>query len=115
LRSQTASCPFRKAESQYIASAPSQVQRVSGGDYAPLADYANDKLSPSFYSLGMRYSVWRREEFPFENPRKIAAQSGAYSNLKGYEVRHLPAICGVWNIPPAKAIEKSRSKAMFRA
>lgn len=93
------------SDSQFIVSAPMQIQRVSNGDYAPLQDYANDKLSPSFYSLGMRYSVWCREEFPFESPRKIAAQSSLYPNLKGYEVQQLPAICGVWNIPPARAIE----------
>jgi pimeloyl-ACP methyl ester carboxylesterase len=99
------------SDSQFIVSAPGQIQRVSDGDYAPLQDYANDKLSPSFYSLGMRYSVWCREEFPFENRRKIAAQSDAYPHLKGYEVQRLPAICGVWNIPPARSIENKPVKS----
>jgi pimeloyl-ACP methyl ester carboxylesterase len=99
------------SDSQLIVSAPSQMHRVSSGDYAPLRDYVRDRLSPSFYSLGMRYSVWCREEFPFENAKKIAAQSSLYPNLKGYVVQNLPAICGVWNVAPAKSIENKPVKS----
>jgi pimeloyl-ACP methyl ester carboxylesterase len=99
------------SDSQLIVSAPLQIHRVSNRDFAPLAGYANDKISPSFYSLGMRYSVWCREEFPFENPKKIAAQASLYPNLKGYVVQSLPAICGVWNAAPAKSIENKPVKS----
>jgi pimeloyl-ACP methyl ester carboxylesterase len=93
------------SDGRAITAAPGQIARVVKGDYAPLQDYAASKLGPPFYSLGMRYSVWCREEAPFENPAKIAAQSAANSKLNGYEVQALPAICRVWNIPSAKKIE----------
>lgn len=93
------------SDGRAIAAAPAQIARVVKGDYAPLMDYAGSKLGPPFYSLGMRYSVWCREEMPFENRAKIAAQSTRYSKLKDYQVQTLPAICRVWNIPRADRIE----------
>jgi pimeloyl-ACP methyl ester carboxylesterase len=93
------------SDGRAIAAAPGQIARVVKGDYAPLRDYAGSKLGMPFYSLGMRYSVWCREEAPFENRAKIAAQSRRYPKLMGYQVQSLPAICRVWNIPPAGRIE----------
>jgi pimeloyl-ACP methyl ester carboxylesterase len=88
-----------------ISAAPLQIYQVINGDYTPLKNYAASKLEGSSYSLGMRYSVWCREEAPFENMKKVRAQSTAYPWLKGYEVQILPDVCRVWNIPPAKKIE----------
>lgn len=99
------------SEPELIASAPLQINLVSNGDYKPLQNYANDKLSPSFNSLGMRYSVWCREEMPFQNAKKIAKQSTKYSYLKSYEVQTLPTICSVWNIPKANGIENKAFKS----
>ncbi|HEY0426581.1 MAG TPA: alpha/beta fold hydrolase [Pyrinomonadaceae bacterium] len=99
------------SEPELIASAPMQINAVSNGDLKPLENYAGDKLSPSFYSLGMRYSVWCREEMPFENAKKIALQSTKYSFLKGYEVQALPAICSIWNVSKADAIENKPVKS----
>jgi pimeloyl-ACP methyl ester carboxylesterase len=93
------------SESELIASAPLEMSRVSGGDLTPLQNYANDKLSPAFYAWGMRFSVWCSEEMPFENKKKIAAQSNLYPALKGYEVQRLPSICSVWKVPAAKPVE----------
>jgi len=94
-----------------IAAAPLKVQTVIGGDLAPLKDYAESKLQPDFYSLGMRYSVWCREEYPFENRAKIAAQSRLFPKLKGYEVQILPNVCRVWKLPPAEKIENAAVKS----
>jgi pimeloyl-ACP methyl ester carboxylesterase len=99
------------SDTELIASAPLQIQKVISGDLNPLQGYANDKLSPSFNSLGMRYSVWCREEMPFQNRRKIAEQALIYSDLKGYEVQMLPAICSVWKVLPARAIENKAVKS----
>lgn len=93
------------SDGRAIAAAPSQINQVIQSDYAPLKDYAESKLSPSFYSWGMRYSVWCREEMPFENGRKISRQSTLYPKIKGYEVQSLPSVCGAWKIPPAEKIE----------
>ncbi|MBX7173343.1 MAG: alpha/beta hydrolase [Pyrinomonadaceae bacterium] len=94
-----------------ISEAPLKIQAVINGDYTPLKDYAESKLQPDFYSLGMRYSVWCREEIPFENRSKIAAQSNLFPKLKGYEVQSLPDVCRIWKIPPAKKIENEPVKS----
>lgn len=95
-------------DGRVISTAPLQIYRLIGGDSTPLREYAISKLSPPFYSLGMRYSVWCREETPFENYRKIREQSRA---LLGYEVQSLPDICRVWDVPPAKKIENQLVKS----
>lgn len=93
------------SDGRAIAAAPRQIALLLKGDYTPLADYAGSKISPPFYSLGMRYSVWCREEWPFEKRAGIDAQLTAHPRLKGYEVQTLPAVCRVWNIPAAKKRE----------
>jgi pimeloyl-ACP methyl ester carboxylesterase len=99
------------SDAELIVSAPLQMNLVSNGNFKPLQNYANDKLSPSSNSLGMRYSVWCREEMPFQNPGKIAKQSTKYADLKSYVVQNLPSICSVWNIPKANAIENEPVKS----
>ncbi len=73
--------------------------------------YAGDKIHPSSNSWGMRYSVWCSEEMPFENKKKIDAQSDRYAGLKGYEVMALPDICSVWKVKPAARIENQPVKS----
>lgn len=95
-----------------IIDAPLVIHSTYRGKTQAFERYANEKVSPSNYSLGMRYSVWCSEELPFENRRKIDAQSFLYPRLKGYEVMSLPDICGVWKVAKAKPIENKpvRSK-----
>lgn len=94
-----------------IKDAPLVIHASFLGKTEAFKRYAADKLSPSNYSLGMRYSVWCGEEIPFENRRKITAQSLAYPRLKGYEVMALPEICSVWKVSPAKPIENKAVKS----
>lgn len=94
-----------------IADAPMVIHLTNQGKYEPFKRYANDKISPSNYAWGMRYSVWCSEEMPFENRQKITAQSFLYPRLKGYEVMALPDICTVWKVKPAKAIENKPVKS----
>lgn len=85
--------------------APYVIHKAFTGDFVDqFKRYAADKLSPSFYSWGMRYSVWCSEELPFESMRKIRAQSNKYPRLAGYEVMALPDICSVWKVRRAKPI-----------
>ena len=99
-------------EASAIADAPLAIHYAFEGKYIEqFKRYANDKTGASSYSLGMRYSVWCGEEIPFENRRKITAQSFKYSNLKGYEVMALPDICGVWKVKKAKPIENKAVKS----
>jgi len=94
-----------------IAAAPAAIYQVIAGNYAPLADYAGSKVSPPSYSLGMRYSVWCREEFPFEERKMIAEQSTRHRKIKGYEVQTLPAVCSVWKVAPADRGENQAVKS----
>ncbi|MGH9821224.1 MAG: hypothetical protein ACRD43_13745, partial [Pyrinomonadaceae bacterium] len=85
--------------------APSVIHQAFTGNLVDqFTQYAGDKLNGSFYSWGMRYSVWCGEEVPFEKTSVIRAQSYKYAGLRGYEVMALPDICSVWKVKPAKAI-----------
>lgn len=83
--------------------APYVIHKAFNGTFVEqFKRYAGDKLNGSFYSWGMRYSVWCSEEMPFENKKKIADQSNKYPRLRGFEVMALPDICSVWRVRPAK-------------
>ena len=94
-----------------IIDAPLVIRATFQGKYEAFKRYASDKVSPSNYSLGMRYSVWCGEEIPFESGRKITAQSFLYPGLKGYEVMSLPDICSVWKVSAAKPVENKAVKS----
>jgi pimeloyl-ACP methyl ester carboxylesterase len=88
--------------------APYVIDQAARGNYAEqFRRFAGDKLSGSFYSLGMRYSVWCGEELPFESLARIRAQSTRFPRLRGYEVMSLPDICGVWSVPTAPRVENT--------
>ncbi len=96
------------AEPDKILAGPALIYQVAVGDHSPLQAYAESKVSLQGYTWGMRYSVWCREEMPFENRRTIAAQSRRYSQLRGYRIQgSMPAICDVWRVPPAPAIRNT--------
>lgn len=85
--------------------APFVIHKAYRGDLVDqFKRYAGDKLSGSFYSWGMRYSVWCSEELPFEKMARIKAQSQKFPGLKGYEVMALPDICSIWKVRPARSI-----------
>lgn len=102
---------FLSNSAEAIRDAPYVIRATFMGKYEPFKAYASEKISPSNYSLGMRYSVWCSEEIPFENREKIAAQSVVYPRLKGYEVMALPEICSVWKVRGAKSIENKPVKS----
>ena len=97
--------------SQAIADVPLVIDDVFRRNYDAFKKYAGDKTAPSSSSLGMRYSVWCSEELPFEDMRKIKAQSSLYPRLPGYEVMSLPDICSVWKVRRAKTIENKAVKS----
>jgi pimeloyl-ACP methyl ester carboxylesterase len=95
---------FLSVDASAIADVPLVVHQTFQGNYEIFKRYAKDKINTRS-GLGMRYSVWCGEEVPFENMRKIKAQSFRYPRLRGYEVMSLPDICHVWKVPAAKPIE----------
>ena len=91
--------------------APLAIHDVSQSNYSAFKKYAREKTDAPSTSLGMRYSFWCAEEIPFENRRKIKAQSDLYPKLKGYEIMSLPDICRVWKVPAAKPLENKAVKS----
>lgn len=90
------------SDAEAASSAPLQITQVAGGDYRPLKDYAESKISAGGYMWGMRYSVWCREEMPFQNRRTIAAQSFRHGGLRGYTIQaSMPGICDAWGVAPS--------------
>ena len=60
----------------------------------------------------MRYSVWCREEMPFQSRKKINAQIKKYPELKGFRIQGaLPEICKIWDVPPAPEVENELVKS----
>ena len=87
------------ADTEAILAGPAMIGRIVADDLAPLQFYAADKLSPGSYMLGMRFSFWCREEMPFENQQKIAAQARRYPQVAGYQIQPaLLAVCDVWKV-----------------
>ena len=100
------------ADREAILAGPTQISRLLDGDFSPLNAYAEDKLRPGGYMLGMRFSFWCREEMPFEDPQKIAAQARLYPNLSGYEIQpQLLAVCDVWKVGRANSRENRPVKS----
>lgn len=94
------------AGGEAIAKLPSEIFRLARGDSGALADYAASKLRPGGNAWGMRYSVWCREEMPFQDRRKIDAQSRRRDGLRGFKIQGaLPAICDAWRVPPSARVE----------
>lgn len=96
---------------QAIADLPLVIDDVFQGNYDTFKRYTGEKISTPSTSLAMRYSVWCGEEIPFEDMRKIKAQSFIYPKLLGYEVMALPDICSVWKVAAAKPIENKPVKS----
>lgn len=95
------------ADAAAAADTPLQIFRFDRGDYRALQPYAEEVAqADTSYALGMRYSFWCSEEMPFENRRKIAAQSIRHPILRGYSSQpEMPGVCGVWRVPrlPSRA------------
>lgn len=87
---------------------PSEIYRLVGGDTGALASYAESKLNPGGNAWGMRYSVWCREEMPFQARRKIDAQSRRRDGLNGFTIQGaMPAICDAWGVPASPRVENA--------
>jgi pimeloyl-ACP methyl ester carboxylesterase len=88
----------------------------AAGNYEFLKAYAENNLTSGGFIWGMRYSVWCREEMPFQSRRKINDQVKSHPALKGFRIQGaLPEICKIWNVPPAPAIENQPVKSNIPA
>ena len=95
-----------------LAQIPATIDAISKGNNDSLKAYAENNLTSEGFVWGMRYSVWCREEMPFQSRRKIEAQTSKYPELKGFKIQGaLPQICQVWHVPAADAIENEPVKS----
>jgi pimeloyl-ACP methyl ester carboxylesterase len=91
---------------------PSTIEALGQGNYDSLKSYAENNLTSTGFIWGMRYSVWCREEMPFQSRRKIEIQIKKYPGLKGFAIQEaFPEICRVWDVPPAPAVENRPVKS----
>ncbi len=89
-----------------LARVPAVLHSIMQGDLTSLESYAKDRLTGGGFIWGMRYSVWCREEMPFQSPRKMRAQTTRHSFIKGFSIQGaFPEICNTWSVPPAEDIE----------
>lgn len=99
-----------------LSQIPFILDSLSKGNYETLKSYAENNLTSEGFIWGMRYSVWCREEMPFQDRRRIAAQVTKYPRLKGFRIQGaFPEICKVWNVPPSGAIENQPVKSNIPA
>jgi pimeloyl-ACP methyl ester carboxylesterase len=99
-----------------LAGIPSIIDAFSRGKYENLKPYIEGHLTSQGFIWGMRYSVWCREEMPFQNQSKILAQSTRYRELKGFKVQGaFPEICRVWKVPAAAIVENQPVKSNIPA
>lgn len=94
---------------------PFIIDRLASGKQNKLISFrrfAENKLTSQGFVWGARYSVWCREEMPFQNLRLIRSQWAKYKQLVGFGIQEtFPEICKVWNVPPAKRIENEPVKS----
>ncbi|MFT3743091.1 MAG: alpha/beta fold hydrolase [Pyrinomonadaceae bacterium] len=88
---------------------PFVIDKLSRRDYADLNHFrrtAEGKLTSTGFVWGMRYSVWCREEIPFQDMKTIRSQLSEKRGLGGFGIQtSFPEICKAWNIPPASKAE----------
>jgi hypothetical protein len=98
---------------------PYIIDTLASGKYDPLISFkrfAEQKLTSEGFVWGMRYSVWCREEMPFQDVRKIRGQLAKYKDLRGFGIQStFPEICKVWNVPAAGRIENTSVKSNIPA
>ncbi|HYH99097.1 alpha/beta hydrolase [Hyalangium sp.] len=91
---------------------PRIISNAAAGNYQELAPLVKDALGPSSFSWGLRYSVWCADEFPFENPGRMAAQLSPALGLGGIdEGAAPPEVCRAWNVTAAPAVENEPVKS----
>lgn len=91
---------------------PQWVADSLGGHTAGLAALVQANQGPSSFNWGLRLSVWCAEEMPFEDAARVDNQPSPTWGLAGIDERAAsPALCEVWDVPPAAAMENRPVKS----
>lgn len=91
---------------------PRIISRAAAGDYTELAPLVKGNQGPSSFTWGLRYSVWCADEFPFEDPARMAAQRSPALGLGGIdESAASPEVCRAWNVTASPAVENEPVKS----
>ena len=106
-------------DSDALPDIPFIINSMASSNYDSLISFrrfGEQKLTSEGFVWGMRYSVWCREEMPFQDVRKIRGQITKYKELRGFGIQSVfPDICKVWNVPPAGKIENAPVKSNIPA
>lgn len=85
---------------------PSKLNAVINGDNEPLVEFVRSRITRRGFVWGMRYSVWCREEMPFQSTLRIDMRNDRYGFLRKFRIQgSFPEICRIWNVPPGLKIE----------
>lgn len=88
---------------------PFVIDKLATRDFADLNYFrrtAEGKLTSTGFVWGMRYSVWCREEMPFQDTKTIRGQLSERRGFGGFGIQtSFPEICKAWNTPPAAKVE----------
>lgn len=91
---------------------PRIISRAAAGDYQELTPLVKANQGPSSFTWGLRLSVWCAEEFPFEDPKRIASQVAPALGLGGIdEGAATPEVCRAWNVTAAPVVENEPVKS----
>ncbi|MCO6511612.1 MAG: alpha/beta hydrolase [Aridibacter famidurans] len=85
---------------------PSNLHAIINGDNGPLAEFVRARITRRGFVWGMRYSVWCREEMPFQSKLRIDMNNDRFGFLRSFRIQgSFPEICRIWDVPPAPKIE----------
>jgi pimeloyl-ACP methyl ester carboxylesterase len=95
-----------------IGHLPEWVADSLAGQTAALAALVRANQGPSSFNWGLRLSVWCAEEMPFEDAARVDDQPSPAWGLAGIDERAAsPALCKVWDVPPAASVESRPVKS----
>jgi pimeloyl-ACP methyl ester carboxylesterase len=94
-----------------LSDIPRLIFDIANGNHGVLKPYVENNLTSEGFIWGARYSVWCREEMPFQDRRRIAGQA-SFPGINGFQIQGaLPGICKVWDVPAAGRVENEPVKS----
>jgi pimeloyl-ACP methyl ester carboxylesterase len=91
---------------------PRIISEAAAGHYEEVTPLVKNNQGPSPFTWGLRYSIWCAEEFPFEDPARVASQISPALGLG--EINEGTASveeCRAWNVAKAAAVENESVKS----
>jgi pimeloyl-ACP methyl ester carboxylesterase len=85
---------------------PDFIDQAAAGNLEPLGGLFAEEIGPTSFTMGMRIAVWCADVVPFEDPKRIAAQSDPSAGAGGAMLSVIPpSACARMHLPAAPAQE----------